>query len=189
MKIINKNGILYVYTPYNPDFVKKIRRIGRAEWDSSKRCWCVPEEFLEVVRKIMEEVYGYSDITENETVSLEVTFNSEASEWTSDVVLFGKVIAHASHRDSGARVGDDVAFESGGVNSGGSAKYWKSIVEKGSVVVLSNVNKKIYERSKVPYDVTVKVIEKRVNKQQLLSEKERLLKRIEEIDNMLSKSA
>lgn len=187
IKIID--GVACVYTPYNPDFVRKIKCIGGAWWNSDVRCWCIPETAIIAVRKIMSDVYGYSDIEENETISIEVTFNDEVSEYRSDVVLFGKVLAHARHRDSGARIGDDFAYESGGARSGGSAKYWKSIVEEGSVVILSNVNKNLYERSIVDYDVTIKVLEEKIDKKQLLSEKERLLRRIEKIDNMLCKSA
>lgn len=69
--------------------------------------------------------------------------------------------------------------------SGGSVKNWESIVEKGSVVILSNVNKNIYEKESTEYDITVEVLETEINKQELLSEKERLLKRVAEIDKLL----
>ncbi len=185
MKIKLKDGKANVYTPYNPDFVKKIKGIGNAKWNSSEKCWVVPETAIEAVREIMDEVYGYSDIKENETVTLKVKFREEVSEYRSDVVLFGKVLAHAYGRDSGARIGDDVAYVSGGATSGGSVKNWYSIVKEGSVVILSNVNKLVYEKSETEYNITVELLKTKVNKQGLLEEKERLLKRIAEIENIL----
>ena len=185
MENVIKNGMANVYTPYNPYFVNAIKGIGKATWNREKKCWVIPETAIDAAREIMINVYGYSDITENETISLKVYFNEEVSEWHWDVVLFGKVIAHAYNRDSGARIGDDVAFIHGGAMSGGSVKNWESIVEKGSVVILSNVNKNIYEKESTEYDITVEVLETEINKQELLSEKERLLKRVAEIDKLL----
>lgn len=189
MKIEVKNGVANVYAPYNPDFVKKIKGIGGAKWNSSEKCWSIPGTAVEVVREIMTDVYGYSDVKENETISLKVTFNSYASSECSDVVLFGKILAHASSRDSGARVGDDVAYIRGGATSGGSRNNWDSIVKEGSVAILSNVNKNVYEKTEIEYDVTIEVLETKANKQQLSEEKERLLKRISEIDKLLQEEA
>lgn len=189
IKINIKNGLAEIYTPYNSTFVRKIKRIGSAKWDFDNKCWTVPVEVIDIVREIMVEVYGYSDITENETISLKITFVEEVSEYCSDIVMFGKILAHATGRDSGAKVGDDVAYSKGLATSGGSAKNWLSIVKEESVVILTNVNKNIYEKEcsdlKEKYNITVEIIDTGVNKQQLIEEKERLLKRITEIDKIL----
>ena len=63
MRIDVKDGVANVYTPYNPDFVRKIKGIGGAKWNGSKKCWTIPEFAIEAAREIMCEVYGYSDIT------------------------------------------------------------------------------------------------------------------------------
>ena len=62
----------------------------------------------------------------------------------SSVTCFAKVLDHAFSRDSGARIGDDVVFIKGGGKSGGSAKNWRTIVEKGSIAMLYRVNRNIY---------------------------------------------
>lgn len=185
MRIEVNNGIAKIHTSYNPDFVKKIKKIGGAKWDYEDKCWKVPASAVDTVRQFMKDVYGYSDIEKNETISLKVTFDQEASSKCSDVVLFGKVIAHASGRDSGARIGDDVAFRSGDASSGGSRATWYSIVEKGSVVILSNVNKNVYEKEKNTKGITVEVIDTTVDRQKLVEEKERLQRRIADIEKML----
>lgn len=185
IKIEVKDGVANVYTPYNPDFVKKIKGIGGAKWNGPQKCWTIPQTAIEAAREIMTNIYGYSDIKENETISLKVTFNEAVYGSCSDVLLFGKILSHAYGRNSGAKVGDDVAYISGGATSGGSAKNWNSIVKKGSVAILTNVNKSVYEKAEIEYDITVEVLETKVNKKSLLEEKERLLKRIAEIEKLL----
>lgn len=192
MKIETDGDMIDVYSPYNPDFVKKIKGIGGAKWEPSKKCWIVPEDAVDVVRGFMVDVYGYSDIKENETISLKITVNNEIACMCEDVMLFGKIVSHATGRDSGAKMGNDVSYISGAATSGGSEKHWKSVVEAGSVVMLSNVNKNIFEKYEKEYnekyDITIEVLENKINKQKLLEEKERLVKRIEEIDRLLQEA-
>lgn len=187
MKIEFKDGIAKVYTPYNPDFVSKIKGVGGAKWNGTEKCWNIPAEAIEVARTIMTDVYGYNDESTNETVSLKLTFKYRYCKDRTDVVMFGKILSHAYGRDSGAKVGDDVAYICGGATSGGSAHNWQSIVKEDSVVTLSNVNINVYEREKDSYDeyITVEVIDQKINCIKLLEEKERLLKRIAEIDKLL----
>lgn len=188
MEIKVENGVARVYTPYNPDFVKAIKKIGGAKWDREKRCWAVPESAVDAAREIMKDVYGYNDSTQNETVKLKITAINELSELRSDVVLFGKVLSHATGRDSGARIGDDVAYVRGGATSGGSVKNWRSEVEAGSEIILSNVNKNLYGKAEPNEDITVELLAEAADRAKLLEEKERLLKRIEEIDRMLQEA-
>ena len=183
-----KKGTLLIYTPYNAKFVSAIKKIGGAKWDSVNKCWTAPEEFVDAVREIIMEIYGYTDISENESVTLKVVFNEEAKEDRKDVTLFGKILSHATGRDSGARVGDDVAMIKGNIRSGGSVKNWVSVVEKGSTFIIKNVNKNIFKKEKdeINYDVKIDIIDDaKKSKSELLEEKKRLLERIKEIDEML----
>lgn len=186
LKIVITDKDARVCTPYNPDFVEKIKGIGSARWTGAY--WRIPIEAVDAARSIMRDVYGYDDISENETVTLKLTFNEDIREHSGDVVYFGKVLAHAYSRDGGARVGEDVAFISGGATSGGSRKHWDSVVEEGSVAILSNVNKNVYERTKLDEDITVELIEDKVDRMKLQGEKERSLKRVADIDRILQES-
>ena len=186
MKIEVKDGKAYIYTPYNAEFVKRLKGVGGSKWDPEKKCWSVPENSVDAVRQVMSDIYGYTDISANETVTLRITFNSRAQETRGDVVLYGKVVAHACGRDSGARAGDDVAFIVGMPEGGGGAKNWVSAVESGSVVILNSVNKNIYAKEKPAYDVTVEVMSTaNTDRDSLIKERQRLMNRIEEIDRIL----
>lgn len=176
-----------VYTPYSSIFVKKINGIGGARWNSSKRCWIVPVESVDAIREIMRQVYGKDDSPagECETLKLRIIVKKELSNSCDDVNLFGKCLCHATGRDSGGRPGNDVFYVAGKPNSGGSVKNWKSIVPVGSEIILSNVSKLMYEEYVPNGDVSMELVQEEHNKGQLLIEKEKLLKRLAEIDSLL----
>lgn len=186
IKIEVENGKAKLYTPYNAEFVKAVKNIGGAKWNGS--CWSVPEESLNAAREIMERIYGYSDITPDETVTLRITCNEELFARCASVSIFGKTLAHAWGRDSGAKVGEDVSLISGEIRSGGSVKNWRSVVTEGSVFVLTNVNKRVYESftNDENFDITVELLENKISKSKLLEKKENLLKRIAEINEILN---
>ena len=76
-------------------------------------------------------------------VALKVAFLSGVSSTCSDVTL----------------VGDGVAYIRDGASGGGSVKNWRSIVEEGSIAILSNMNKHIYEKAEADSDIQVEVVE------------------------------
>lgn len=183
MKIEIKEDKAYVFTPYNPDFVKKIKGIGGAKWSGQDRCWKVPADTVDAVRNMMMDVYGESDITDDsDKVTVEIEFEDEVSERCAPVVIFGKVVARAFGRDSGARVGNDAVFVKGNPISDGSVKNWYTTIPVGCVVRLRGVPKTALTDE---YKYTV-VDDTRINKTALEEEKERLLKRLAEIEELLN---
>lgn len=184
MKITIENGRAKVSTPYNADFVAKIKGIGGSRWEASNKCWSVPAESVDQVREIMMAVYGRTDQTTEKTCTIRLTFEKSMCEYRAPVAIYGKTIASAFGRDTGARAGDDVAFVEGKPASGGSVKNWTSIVPSGSVVVLYNVPESMLSRE-LPAGVAAEVISNEVNRDELLQEKERLLARLAEIEALL----
>ena len=185
MKIIVNEGKASIYTPYNAEFVRRIKKIGGSKWNSDDRCWIVPESTVESCREIMQDVYGETDISTTKKVDIRITFIECFSELCGSVTMFGKTIARAYGRDSGAKSGDDVAFISGLPESGGSVKNWKTIIPKGCVVDVYGVPEDMLSDYDKDY-ITVEIKESRVNKAKLLEERDRLMKRIEEINTILN---
>lgn len=186
MKIeINENKA-YVFTPYNKNFVSEIKKIGGAKWDQSRKAWCIPADAVEQARVIMKRVYGETDIPDGgRKVSVQLTFKESFSADRSAITIFGKTVATAFGRDSGAKVGNDAIFTSGAPESGGSAKYWQTIVPEGSVVVLRDVPENMLKSEAIPDYISVEILEQRPNREQLEVERKKLLARIAEIDAML----
>lgn len=190
MKITNLgNGKLAVDSPYNPVFVKRIKKAG-GKWNASNRTWEVDERSIDTVRSIMREVYGQDDLPQ-ELVTVKVTIGDKSlNEWRAPVVLFGRIIASARGRDSGARPGEGVCFEKGGCDSGGSMKNWYTIVSAGSEITIYDVPRLAVEQKlgwKDEYG-TFEVIENGDPLAALRAEKEALLKRLAEIEELLNET-
>lgn len=156
-----KNGKANLYTPYNTDFVKAVKAMGGARWDSTSRCWTISEDMLPQARKIMMDVYGYTDEEQGEKITVKATFAKDVWEECDSVVILDKTVARAYGRDTGAKPGEDVLFLEGAPTSGGSRANWRSIVPAGSVVTMYKVSKALYEAKKdsLPEGVTVEVVE------------------------------
>lgn len=185
MKIDIKDSTAYVYTPYHPGFVKDIKTIGKARWDSVDKCWTVPAATVDRVREIMMEVYGETDLPDvSKRVTVRVQFLEEVERECEPLVLFGKIIATAYNRDSGARPGDDVVLIDGELKSGGSWKYWKTIVSEGTVVEVYDVPEAaLWDGNWFTYEIVEK---KGIDREALEAEKKKLLARLAEIEALLT---
>lgn len=187
VKIKDEKAMLF--TPYNMDFVKRIKQFSDARWDTRKKCWTINKENLDAARTVMREIYGYSDVDINEKVTVRIHVKEYMCEEQTDVMLFGKVLSHAYGRDSGGKPGRDVVYVHGNPCSGGSAAHWESGVEEGSEILLHNVNKNLYEAAleHPTEEYEINLVEDDIDFWALKEEKRRLLKRIEDIDLILQK--
>ena len=188
MKITNlKNGKIAITSPYNPDFIRKIKKAG-GRWNPADKTWDIDERSIDTARAIMREVYGQDDLPQ-ELVNVKVTVGDYPIIGDrAPVTLFGRVVASAWGRDSGARVGDKVSFEKGGARSGGSVKNWDTRIAPESVFTIYDVPK-LAADEKIGWNDDFgifEVIENGNKKEALLKEKEALLKRIAEIDTLLN---
>lgn len=188
IEIKTDNGVSEIYTPYNQSFVSRIKLVGGAKWDGIKKCWTVPEEAVNAVRDILTEVYGCNDLETGETVTVRIRILNNIYESRSDIVFCGKTLCHASGRDSGGRAGNDVFYVSGCPSSSGSVKNWSSKILEGSVIDVANVSKTLLEKYQENPNKDIEIIsisDSKVDIATLQEEKERLLKRIAEIDAIL----
>ncbi|MDR2513841.1 MAG: hypothetical protein LBD02_01370 [Christensenellaceae bacterium] len=187
-----EDGKIALYTPYHPDFVAAIKSCG-ARWDGSLKAWTISKSAIESARRHMRAVYGVDDLDDDATavVTVRVTMTSAyESDYTSSLVMYGHVIASASGRDTGARIGDGVAFISKKPGSGGSVKNWRTTIPAGAIFEVYDVPEALVERGHgwSIYGVdpcTIEVIRKASEedtRSKLLEERERLSRRISEID-------
>lgn len=188
ISIEQKDGKAYIRSPYNADFVRRIRLMS-GKWDADSRRWVVCSDAVDAVRKIMMEIYGESDESPAfETVTLIVEFLNEVSSYNSPYCLAGKPIAIATWRDSGAKPGEGVAFIEGTPKSGGSAKNWYTIIPAGCVVEIYRVPKskavELLSEHPTDYKVSIKS-QNQVDRESLVCEKKKLLERLSEINRLL----
>lgn len=184
MKIEINAGKANVFTPYNKDFVAKIKQIGGARWNGSARCWTVPEAEVDTVREYMRDVYGETDLPdEGERITVEVTFNESA--YDREITIFGRQICRAFGRDSGARLGDDVTLIEGDIGSGGSRANWNAYIHEGARFRIRNLPRTALSIES-PYKVTVVEVQREgVDREALMAEREKLMARLAEINALL----
>lgn len=113
-----------VSTPYHAEFVDRCRRL-RGKW--TEGAWVFDDSVLEYVREAMMECFNTTGETPYEEVSLLVK-DKNFFESRGPVTLFGRTIAKAFGRDSGARLGDGIVLIKGEMESGGSVKNWSTCV-------------------------------------------------------------
>lgn len=190
MKITStEKGKISVETPYNPEFVRRIKKAG-GKWNPGTKTWELDERSIESVRAIMREVYGMDDLPQ-ELITVKVMVGDDTiSKHTGPIVIFGRTIASAFGRDSGAKVGEGVSFEKGTCRSGGSMKNWYTIIEAGSVLTIYDVPRRAVEEKLGWSDEygTFEIIEAADPLAALRAEKEALLKRLAEIEVILEAS-
>lgn len=181
--IVGSNA--YLSTPYNVDFITAIKQVRGARWSKERQAWVISAKVVDQAREIMRRIYGADDRPSSEPmVNVRLVFEKTVSKTCEPITIFGKTISKAWGRDSGARAGDDVVFVSGSPESGGSIKRWASVVGAESVVVLHNVPQAALQMP-VPDGVTFTIESQSPNRNALEKEREQLLKRLAEIDELL----
>ncbi len=188
MKITNMgNGRIAIDSPYNPEFVRRIKGAG-GKWDGQSKTWQVDERSIDAIRAIMRGVYGQDDLP-TETVTVKITVGEDRIiADRGPIVLFGRTVASARGRDSGARVGDGVSFEKGSCYSGGSMKHWDTRIAPESIFTIYDVPKLAAEE-RLGWDDdygTFEVVAPENPLAALKAEKETLLVRLAEIDALLA---
>ena len=185
MKITERDGRIFIDTPYNPNFVEKLKWLG-GKWNPNERVWVMDARNSEAVREAMREVYGRDD-RPVPLVSVRITTDTEISGRRGPVTFFGRIVASAWGRDTGARIGEGVAFEKGKPDSGGSAKNWCTVVPKDCVIVIHDVPADAVEQELdwASWCGTYEIIQLAIDQDALERERETLLARIAEIDNLL----
>ena len=139
MKITIMKDKAFVFTPYNRDFVDRIHGIGGAKWNG--RCWEVPADAVDLVKRIMVDVYGVSDLG-GDTVDVEIRFlKTYYSESGENLIIAGKSIARGFGRDSNVVIDADTRIIEGSIKTGGSRKYWSVRAIEGTVIMVKNVSR------------------------------------------------
>jgi hypothetical protein len=180
---------IYVESEYNSDLPSKAKNLG-GKWDSSNRVWCFPIEAIDEVRELYTTIYGEFDIPV-ETVTILCKATAPKEELHDGFTLAGIPIAYATGRDSGAKIDKRVIKLSGLFTSGGSVKNWRTVMTKDTEFKLIKVPLPVAENlvENPEWCTSIEIIKEKVaiNKDELIIEKEKLLKRIAEIDTLLMK--
>ena len=153
------NADLLLCVEYFPPAINKIKRLGGAKWEASLKGWIISSDFYDEAKGVLIEYFGTDGSFREKQVNIELIANQDIVVIRKPVMFAGKIIAQAFNRDSGARVGVNVSLKEGKIDSGGSAKNWETIIEKGSRFKLMHVNERILsfeEENEFSYEIIQK---------------------------------
>lgn len=120
-----------VETPYNEEFVTRSRNL-RGKWEDG--AWWFDDTIIDYVRELMLSCFGTTGESPYEECDLIVKdFTGYGA--CAPVKLFGRTVAYARGRNSGAKLGEDIVFISGEYDSGGSAKNWRTEVRNATFII------------------------------------------------------
>jgi hypothetical protein len=108
--------LISLKSKYNKYLIKRCKDLG-GRWCSDSESWF----FSEIVEKEVEEL---DEVFNSDKVVVEITATDDCYADTGPLKFRGIILASARGRDSGAKLGDEIAAVSGGVGSGGSMKNW-----------------------------------------------------------------
>lgn len=190
MNITIQSDTALIDVPFNTRFVAQIKRIG-GRWMPDQKRWAVDVRNVEHVRAAMLDCYGRTDVSADDMVTVRVTVGDKGiGVRRGSVEMFGRVVARAWSRDEGARTGDGVVFLEGGPDSGGSMKYWETIVYAGSVFLVRDVPRQhvlAHQAAWIELGHKIEIEEGAADSRaQLMAERERLAARLAEIDRLLA---
>lgn len=147
-------GKIVVRSPYHPDFAPRAKKLG-GKWDASQKQWMFDARDEAKVRELLVKIYGTdgSPLPRGQLLTIRAPaqvcdqrgYGSSSSSRTMSFWLAGREVAHASGRDSGARLGDGVVILSGGFSSGGSVKNPSCTYKAGTVFELRDVPRELAE--------------------------------------------
>lgn len=189
MIVINRTEkSIAVKSPFNSTLPQRARALG-GSWDASKKVWVYDAADEELVRSLYMDVYGEWEGSQH--IRVRITTTEELIGRCDSVYICGVQVARAYGRDSGAKVMDAKYISGDLPRSGGSAKYWCTIVPAGATFDIQIPQDRLadIEREGEDRGFTVQVVDEGQDRkiQNLRDERERLLARIAEIDAILGK--
>ncbi len=184
IKLEKIDSKIKVTSPYNREFVQRARNL-KGKWEDG--AWWFDDSILDYVREALTDIYGTSGEAPYEKCSLIITNYSE-KRFREPVVLFGRTIARAYGRDSGANLGDDIIFISGTYRSGGSVKNWQTVIDNATFEI-KDFPLRMCEREEIKEAIQegwceIKQREKR-NKQEIENEIKELMTRVDALKKEL----
>lgn len=196
-EIIGKSFV--VEADYNEMFRTAARKLGGKY---GREGWVFDARDEERVRAELLRCYGDNGAGITDYVDVRVSLPSgTAGEnvrkymggYTSSLTLFGRPVARAYGRDSGAEIGSGVVVESGDFDSGGSAKNWNTRALENTTFLMRDVAQQAYleiaeqVKNEADCEIQIELLTKVVDaKDALIAEREQLLRRLAEIEAELA---
>lgn len=184
-----RDGKVSVAAPYAEEFVRLARQSG-GKWDRARRVWVWSADNADLARKAVRDVYGIDVDAPQPLVTVEVDAGCLPEEGNR-LLLGGLTVATRFYRDSQVRLADNAVVVNGGLFSPSGGSRNKPRVEAGydTWLRVTDVTPAQVEwlKANVPDDGWRLVTPESERADGLRAERERLLKRVAEIDAELAR--
>lgn len=175
--------------PYSPDLPKRARELG-GKFDYGTKTWVFDNRDEDAVRALAREVYGTDGGDADEpTVTIRIDVNKALSGGNDDgeLLLCGAQIARRWGRDRDVTLGPGVVVMSGRFpGRGGSVKNPRLAADDDTVVEVRDVARGTALTMVDQHRGVTLVDDDLTRREALQAERERLVQRINEIDNELA---
>lgn len=121
---------------YNSILRQRCLDLG-GKWDKDEGAWIFSDLVADRI-DTLEEYYN------SELLNIEIRFTDDSYSDCESISFCGYTVATACGRDSGAKIADGISLISGGFDSGGSMKNWKTTVRENTIIRL-RIPTKIYD--------------------------------------------
>lgn len=183
---VNGKKEIAVSAPYNEDFIAGARRL-HGKWVRDAGEWLFDPLVEKEVRELIGNAYHIGDSGgRTVTANIRLTALCEMHEERAGIAFQGFPICRATGRDSGAKLEAGVMLVSGKIGSGGSMRYWETVVYDGATFVIRGIPEdaaKSYKGDAWKVEIISEDTDEK--RKSLTEEKARLLARVAEIDEML----
>lgn len=177
MKVTVENETIKVNSPYNKSFVAGAKQI-QGKWNAP--CWVFPEENKEAVKALLIECYGEcGELGAVSTVTVDLDLDTYTEGYEDGEIRVGSIVVlKRLYRDREVIFSDNAMLINGGF-----AKSPRIAADKNTIVRVKGVPGTIY--SKIKDHEGVKLVSD-IDVESLKVEREKLLKRLAEIDSLLA---
>ena len=186
VKTIIDGKFIKVESPYNPVFIRKARQI-QGRWD--KPYWIFPLKNKEYVINVLLDAYGDCGSLSENIPCVDVIIDMDKYPCGCYLKIDTLIVAERPSRDADVILSPKALVMQGGFEkSGGSVKNPYVDALDGTIIKVENVPLVVAERAKDLDGITI-INQDKSNREILLEERERLVKRLKEIDNLLNKTS
>lgn len=176
---------IYVEAPYNASFVKRAKKLN-GQWEPGLKKWSFNEKQEKFVREALQSIFG-TDGTPCDMVTIELNYEYISQYCDYQTLWFGNIpLATRRGRDTSVQVKSGAYIISGNfTSSGGSLNYPVLNDPSESIKIRVEVPKKLFEEYK---EDGVSLVETETETlEKLQSEKDDLMKRLDEIESQINK--
>lgn len=190
INITRKENLLFVVSPYNEAFISFARAVN-AKWSKDEKAWVFNlenETLKEKLDRKLYEIYKYTEDKTDRALKLKAKCEDISQGGRSKFLAIGNyVLVERYNRDSVVTYVDSSTYISKGefCPTGGSANY-PSVTFTDGAEITFEISEKYFnslnEEEKTKFTIISK---EEIDRKNLLEEKRRLLKKLEEINELL----